>query len=116
MTAEPYAIANDLPYHLVANIELNAPNSPQKTSDYFFKGGSFSGQSVLLAWEHDHFPPTVNALLSNYGSTLKAPAWPDADYDTIWTVTLDANGNLTVDNALCQGINSTALPATAPQF
>jgi hypothetical protein len=31
-------------------------------------------------------------------------------------VTLDAEGNLTVDNAMCEGINSAALPATCPQF
>ena len=46
----------------------------------------------------------------------KAPAWPDSDYDTIWTVTLDDKGNLTVDNALCEGIDSAKLPVTAPQF
>ena len=40
----------------------------------------------------------------------------DHDYDTIWTVKLDAHGNLTVNNALCEGINSAALPATPPQF
>ena len=38
------------------------------------------------------------------------------DYDTIWTVTLDAEGNLTVNNALCQGIDSASLPPTAPQY
>jgi hypothetical protein len=31
-------------------------------------------------------------------------------------VTLDAQGNLTVDNALCEGIDSAKLPVTAPQF
>ena len=116
LTVEPYAIANNLPYYLVANFELMGPDSPQQTSDFFFKGGKFSGQAVLLGWEHDHFPPTVDALLKNYGSTQKAPAWPGADYDTIWTVKLDATGNLTVDNAICEGINSAKLPDTAPQF
>jgi hypothetical protein len=32
------------------------------------------------------------------------------------TAKLDGSGNLTVDNALCEGIGSGALPATAPQF
>jgi hypothetical protein len=32
------------------------------------------------------------------------------------TVTLDAKGNLTVNNALCEGIDSAKLPVTAPQF
>jgi hypothetical protein len=31
-------------------------------------------------------------------------------------VTLDDVGNLTVNNQLCEGINSATLPATAPQF
>jgi len=35
---------------------------------------------------------------------------------TLWTVTLDAGGNLTVHNALCEGIDSAKLPVTAPHF
>jgi hypothetical protein len=45
--------------------------------------------------------------------------WPDSDFDTIWTVKLDAQGNLTADNSLCEGIDSAALQLnfkTAPQF
>jgi hypothetical protein len=85
-------------------------------SNYFFTGGAFSNQTLLVAWEHQHIPPTINALLETYGSSQVAPDWPDNDYDTIWTVTLDGVGNLTVNNALCEGINSPTLPATAPQF
>jgi hypothetical protein len=117
LTVEPYAIANNLPYELVASFGLIDKNSPQLTSDFFFNGGKFSNQTVLLAWEHDHFPPTVDALLASYhGTTQQAPSWPDSDYDTVWTVILDAHGNLTVNNAMCEGIDSAALPATAPQF
>ena len=118
LTVEPYAIANNLPYYLVSDIELFDPNSPRLTSDKFFSGGAFSNKSIILAWEHDHFPPIVSALLQSYfpanQAPLKAPAWSDEDYDTIWTVTLDARGNLTVNNAMCEGINSTSLPVTAP--
>ncbi len=117
LTVEPYAIANNLPYYLVSGFELFDPNSPQLTSDFFFTGGRFSNQTVLLAWEHDHFPPTVNALLASYqGTGQTAPSWPGTDYDTIWTVTLDAQGNVTVNNGMCEGIDSASLPATAPQF
>jgi hypothetical protein len=124
LTVEPYAIANNLPYYLVSGIEIFDPNSPQLTSNFFFTGGTFSGQTVLLAWEHGHFPPIVNALLASYGSTsssnvalpLPANTWPETDYDTIWTVTLDASGNVTVNNTRCEGIDSAQLPATAPQF
>lgn len=120
LTIEPYAIANNLPYYLVSNIEIcDVTNSPQETSRFFFFGGTFSNQTILLAWEHDHFPPTVDALLANFfpsGTTQSAPAWPGTDYDTIWTIKLDSTGNLTVNNSLCEGIDSTQLPVTAPQF
>ena len=117
LTIAPYAIANNLPYGLVTGFELFSPNSPQLASNLFFTGGQFNNQTVLMAWEHDHIPPTVNALIASYHSNApSAPDWPDDDYDTIWRVTLDGTGNLTVDNVLCEGINSAALPATPPQF
>jgi hypothetical protein len=74
---------------------------------------------VLVAWEHEHIPPTVNALVLSYfpsGGAPPVPGWPGPDYDTIWTVHLDADGNLTVNNAMCEGIDSASLPATCPQF
>lgn len=117
LTVEPYAIANSLPFHLVSGLELFDPTSPQTTSAYFFFGGRFSNRTILLAWEHNHFPPIVNALLAAYGgSGQTAPSWPSADYDTIWRVTLDASGNVTIDNVLCEGIDSARLPAAAPLF
>jgi hypothetical protein len=119
LTAAPYAIANNLPFSLAASVAVFAQNPPQLStaaSDYFFTGGTFSNQTLLVAWEHDHIPPTVNALLASYQSGQTAPNWPDNDYDSIWTITLDAQGNLTVDNQMCEGINSAALPATPPQF
>ncbi len=95
-------------------------NSPQRASDFFFTGGQFSNQTVLMAWEHDHIPPTVNALLASYfpggGGPAPAPGWPDDDYDTIWTVTLDGAGNLSIDNSICEGIDTATLPATCPEF
>ena len=120
LTAEPYAIANGLPFGLAANFELLAMDSPLLTSNFFFTGGQFSNQVLLVAYEHDHIPPTVNALLGSYfpggGGPVPAPGWPDDDYDTIWTVTLDANGNLSVDNSMCEGIASATLPVTCPEF
>ncbi len=125
LTAEPYAIANNLPYNLAASFDMIAQNPPQlstQASDFFFtglNGGNFSNQTVLLAWEHDHIPTTVNALISSYfpnGGAPTAPNWLDSDYDTVWTVTLDAQGNLTADFSKCEGIKSSTLPATCPQF
>jgi hypothetical protein len=116
MTAVPYAIANDLPYHLAASFLMTDTNGAQETSEFFFSGGAFTGQTLLMAWEHSDISPTIQALLDNYGSTQKVLAWPVNDYDTVWTVKLDGTGNLTVNNALCEGIDSKPLPKMPPQF
>ncbi len=124
LTVLPYAIANNLPYYLVASFSLGTDPTDQAvakaTSDFLFTnhaGAKLSNQTVLLAWEHGHYPPLITYLLNSYGGSVPVPAlsWPHSDYDTIWTVKLDAQGNLTVNNALCEGIDSAALPATAPQ-
>ena len=118
-TVLPYAIANNLPYNLAASFELMAQNPPELATDastFFFFGGRFSNQSVLVGWEHDHIAPTVNALLAAYNGGQSVPAWPGDDYDTVWTVKLDAHGNASVDNLTCEGISSKALPKTPPQF
>ena len=121
LTVLPYAIANNLPYYLVASFYIGAaadPSVAKATSDFFFTGGDFSNQTLLVAWEHEHFPPLITALLESYGGSVPVPtlSWPQSDYDTIWTVTLDAQGNVTVHNALCEGIDSAGLPDTPPQF
>lgn len=117
LTAEPYAIANNLPYNLVTGFLITDQTAPQQTSNFFFNGLKFSNQTVLLAWAYQYIQPTINALLLSYhGDGQQAPPWPDTDYDSIWTVTLDTHGNLSIDNATCEGISSTALPATPPQF
>ncbi|MDA8429402.1 MAG: hypothetical protein M0T70_09125 [Geobacteraceae bacterium] len=119
LTVLPYAVANNLPYYLVSNFCVTDPNEPRLASDFFFTGGKFSNHTVLLAWESSRIKPLINALLKSYaGSSLPLlpTVWPSNDYDTIWTVTLDAQGNLTVDNDLCEGIDSTKLPAMAPLF
>ena len=119
LTILPYAIANNLPYYLVSSFDIFDENVAQLASDFFFTGGKFFNQTVLLAWESTRIKPLINALLNSYGGSglpLLPINWPIDDYDTIWTVTLDAQGNLTVDNELYEGINSAALPVKAPQF
>jgi len=128
LTILPYAIDNNLPFSLVSSFQLGTnpvePVLAQLTSDFFFTGGRLSNQTVLLAWESGHIRPFLNALITSYkGTPTLLPTdgppsggWPHTDYDTIWTVTLDAQGNLTVENDLCEGIDSTKLPAIAPLF
>jgi len=116
LTVEPYAIANNLPFRLAEGFDWS---SGPASSNYFFSGGGFSNSSVLLGWEHGAIPVMVNALISTYfpqGGAPQTPAWPDNDYDTVWTVTLDGQGNLAINNSLCESIPSAALPVTAPQF
>src|SRR5664279_4950636 len=120
LTAVPYAIANNLPYNLVTSFDLSDNNAGQETSTFFFfiNGGQFSNQSVLLAWSFQFIQPTIAELLKSYNAGNQAPPsdeWPPTDYDTIWTVKLDAHGNLTVNNAMCEGINTKIL-VTPPQF
>ncbi len=117
LTAEPYAVANNLPYGLAASF---SQTSAASTSDFFFTGNQFTNHKVLLAWSYQFIQPMVNALLASYfpGGIVPnpAPAWPGDDYDSVWTITLDAQSNLTVDNTLCEGIDSATLPATCPIF
>ena len=118
LTAIPYAIANNLPYNLVTSFDLSDPQVAGKTSTFFFSGGQFSNQKVLLAWSFQFVQPTIKALLTSYNAGQLAPlsgVWPPTDYDTIWTVKLDAVGNLTVNNEMCEGIESgqAAGPAAA---
>ncbi len=126
LTVLPYAIANNLPYKLVSSFFIDMASSQaaaQNTSAFFFThtnsaGVDLSGHTVLVAWEHEHYEPLINALLASYGSSLTVPAgiWGQDDYDTIWTVRFDGAGNVTVHNALMEGIDSSKLPPTAPPF
>ena len=113
---------------------LTDANGPQETSDYFFQGGQFSGKTILVTWEHSNIPQILAALLNgSYTNLVSTPSmslpiptssktlpqalqWDALDYDSIWTITLDGSGNLTANNSLCEGINSTNLPKYAPQF
>lgn len=134
LTVLPYAIANNLPYYLAAHLKLGNPYTPteldvaQATRDFFFfphpDGSSFSNQTILVAWESGHIRPFLNELIKSFGANLPqldtvgppTGGWLSTDYDTIWTVTLDAQGNLTIHNALCEGIDSSKLPDGPPLF
>ena len=130
LTVEPYAIANNLPYNLVSSFELSDTNYAQLISNFFFTGGRFSNQKVLVGWSYQQIQPTVQALVLSYypppppppaqptplPASLTVPTWLDNDYDSLWTLTLDANGNLTADFTQCEGIDSGTLPPMAPQW
>jgi hypothetical protein len=87
---------------------------------FFTTKGTLSNQKVLVGWSYVQIGQTIQALFQSYypngGLVPTAPAWAATDYDSIWTVTLDAQGNLTADFTQCEGIDSAALPAAPPQF
>ena len=121
LTVWPYVVANNLPYRLVSSflILVSKEVQGQLASDFFFFDETFSNQTILLAWESGRIKPIINALLRSYGLSedeLLDEDWPVTDYDTIWTVTIDEFGNLTVENDLCEGIDTDELPEQAPQF
>ncbi|ACL16243.1 hypothetical protein [Methanosphaerula palustris] len=125
LTVFPYAIANNLSVNLAASfllgINATSETAAENASNFFFTnstGINLSNQTILVAWEHEHFPSLIKYLVDSYGGTALAPnlTWPSNDYDTIWTVKIDTMGNLTVDNALREGIDSSKLPADAPKF
>jgi hypothetical protein len=119
LTVQPFAIANNLPYNLLSAFEASASNAPQLSSNFFFTGGNFSNHKLLLGWTYTQAPQLVDALISSYfpnGGAPTAPAWSPFDYDSLWVITIDAQGNLTADFSQCEGIKSSALPATPPMF
>jgi hypothetical protein len=120
MTVEPYAIANNLPYHLMTTVNWTATNPGPDTSTFFFMHGQFTNHKVLFGYAYVQIDQTINALLASYfpgsNNPPTAPVWSPYDYDSLWILTLDAKGNLTADFSQCQGISSSSLPATPPSY
>ena len=125
-TVAPYAIANGIPFRVASGFQWTGIDAASEQTairqfvDFFFTGGSFSNRTVLVSWEHDHIPVIAQALLDRYfANSTQAPTvptWPGNDYDSIWSFTLDASGNLTFSNKLFEGIDSAALPSSPPSF
>lgn len=119
LTVQPFAIANGLPYNLVSGITATASNAPGLISSFFFTGGTFNGHNLLAGWTYTQNPQIINALINSYfphGGAPAAPAWAATDYDSMWVVTLDGSGNLSMDFSQCEGINSATLPVMPPVF
>lgn len=117
LTVQPYAIANNLPFYVVYGSYWSEVGA---TIKQLFYDSSLSGKTVLVAWEHGRIEMITETFLqdSTFFQTPSPsyPTWASDDYDSIWTFTLDADGNLNVKNNLCEGINSLDLPIQAPQF
>lgn len=118
LTINPFVIKNSMPLNLVAESNFNW-NNYQAMAQYFFQESQFSNQTILIAWEHD----TVNSMLDYLIGTIYdqpesvalIPTWAGNDYDTIWKIQLNQNGQLTFSNT-CEGISSATLPLSCPAF
>ncbi len=121
-TVAPYAIKNGIPFNVASGFQWGGLSDEEDAAavdaavNYFFTGGQFSNKTLLISWEHNHIPLIAQALVNTYFTPGAAPSvpspsdWPDDDYDTIWTFSLDGSGNLTLSNSSCEGIGTDSLP------
>lgn len=129
LTVYPFAIAYGLPMRLAKGIPWDERRSGENAAIRFFfmrpaSGNSragFSNATLLIGWEHENIGRMMRDLLDTYYHPAKAensaqlPRWDSNDYDSIWKVSLDANGNLTFSND-CEGVPSAALEISCPAF
>jgi hypothetical protein len=128
MTVAPYAIAKGLPLLVASGFQVGSfdPDADAEAVEaaikFFFTEGRFTDKTLLVGWEHVHIQKIAQSLVNKYfddpSDAPTVPAWPGSspDYDTVWTFSLDSDGNLTVSNLIYQGIKSSTLPSTAPVF
>lgn len=88
-TVEPAAIAFGLPVNAsIRFTQRRALNAALEKA--LTKGGA---KFVLVAWEHKVIAPAVKALLAAHGGDPAAvPDWNGADFDSMYVVSIGANG------------------------
>lgn len=121
LTVSPFAIQSELPLTL-APFQWNDPEDLaralfDRASPYFQH--SASGATILVGWEHGNIEKAVKILFAsvykNPQAAAQLPAWSYTDYDTVWTLSTDKDGNLTFTNS-CEHIPTASLPSTCPAF
>jgi hypothetical protein len=121
LTISPFAIQNAQPLKLAQFQWDDAPTLAASlfTSNTPYSSEAFNNATTLVAWEHGNIQKAVQyligAIYESPGSVKKIPAWAFTDYDTIWELKTDNEGNLTFSNS-CEGINTDSLPSTCPAF
>lgn len=120
LTVQPYAIYNNLPFKLANSVYWSDPSLAIR---YLFYNKEFDNQTILVGWEHLNTAELMRRMLSeNFQTNLTAEEinaivqWEYNDYDSIWVIKTDKNGNLNFNNQICQGIDSALLPVIAPKF
>lgn len=117
LTINPFAIYYNMPLNLVPASQFVYTNVESMDS-FFFTGGKFDNKTLLVSWEHDHIQLAVESLIENiYNQPLPTnfPVWQEDDYDTIYKLQINRNGQLTFSNT-CEGIANTSLPLSCPTF
>lgn len=80
--------------------------------------GKVNNKTTLVAWEHDHIQASVEYLLTHYYNIslpTNFPVWTEDDYDTIYKLEFNNDGQLTFSNT-CEGISNLSLPLSCPTF
>ncbi|MFJ4142728.1 hypothetical protein [Pseudomonas sp. NPDC089734] len=121
LTVAPFAIEHDLPLTLAEFQWNDATDLAQalfnRASPYFSRAEH--GSTILVGWEHGNIEKAVKYLLTdmyrNPAAAAQVPSWSFEDYDSVWELSTDKQGNLTFSNT-CEAIPTTALPSTCPAF
>jgi hypothetical protein len=121
LTVAPFAIQHDLPLTLAPfqwQDEIDLAQALFNPEAPYFQHRK-SGASILVGWEHVHIEKAVKYLLETLYKNKKAadklPEWSFEDYDTVWELSTDKNGDLTFKTS-CEGISTESLPSTCPAF
>jgi hypothetical protein len=121
LTIAPYAIAHQKSLKL-ARFQWNDAGTLAAslfTRNSTYSDPSFDDSTTLVAWEHGNIDKAVRYLIHTVynapASVAQLPAWSFTDYDTVWKLQTDAQGNLTFSNT-CEHIDTEALPSTCPAF
>lgn len=118
LSVNPFTINYNLPLNLVESSQF-AWSDEQALDQFLFTGGNFSGKTLLVSWEHSTIGRAMDYLFADIYQqpdlVKEIPDWGFTDYDTIWKLELDANGNATFSNP-CEGIPESALPLSCPVF
>ncbi len=109
-TIEPTAIAFGLP----VNASIRFPQ--RRALNAALEKALTQGRAkfVLVAWEHKVIAPVARALLAAHGGDPAAvPDWSGADFDSMYVVTIAANGGTA--NFAIQHEGLDGLPKSCPQ-
>jgi hypothetical protein len=73
---------------------------------------TYAKSLVFIAWEHLKLQEIVQNIMNTYGSGVTVPAWPSADFDSLYVVRLTSTGGVVTAQFVheSQGLNN--LPTT----